>query len=414
MDEIDMDRLERELEGDGTESDSSLDLHTPFAHVMLRDGLISPRSKVIAALDTSTRPGSTISTASVKTKTGLFKDHRDTLKRRRRHRDGRLLRGGIGLTTGLGWSDSEDEDSPSPLTRRLSSMAISRTSSVASMRSLPGAGPSPLSRTQSTVSADGTWTRQSSTRSSTFSNSSSSSARLPTTREDDDTELPPPLPPKDNHATRSLPTRRSQPTTPTTPGPRTLKSKPSLKSIPTPSEFGVVERPPITQSLSGGPRPLKLGTSSSMLRSTSLGNSPLANGRSMSNPVVRSTGSLDSRNRTKSVPSSITVSPSPLLKNSKSLQRPVPVPTSSIPNVSSPLLDPSRQRSRIGTGMMYKKSGPLTSEFGIASGLKRPTLTTSGLPGVRSQRLGVPSPLRTGGSSGGSSPSSSVEFGIAL
>ncbi|KAF9646445.1 hypothetical protein BDM02DRAFT_3025910 [Thelephora ganbajun] len=60
-DEIDMDRLERELEGDGTESDSSLDLHTPFAHVMLRDGLISPRSKVIMALGTSTRPGSTIS-----------------------------------------------------------------------------------------------------------------------------------------------------------------------------------------------------------------------------------------------------------------------------------------------------------------------------------------------------------------
>lgn len=31
MDDLDMDRLERELEGDGTESDSSLDLHTPFA-----------------------------------------------------------------------------------------------------------------------------------------------------------------------------------------------------------------------------------------------------------------------------------------------------------------------------------------------------------------------------------------------
>lgn len=30
---------------------------------MLRDGLISPRSKVIAALDTSIRPGSTISSA---------------------------------------------------------------------------------------------------------------------------------------------------------------------------------------------------------------------------------------------------------------------------------------------------------------------------------------------------------------
>ena len=32
-DENDVDRLERELEGDGTESDSSLDLHTPFAYV---------------------------------------------------------------------------------------------------------------------------------------------------------------------------------------------------------------------------------------------------------------------------------------------------------------------------------------------------------------------------------------------
>ena len=31
VDEIDMDRLERELEGNGSESDSSLDLHTPFA-----------------------------------------------------------------------------------------------------------------------------------------------------------------------------------------------------------------------------------------------------------------------------------------------------------------------------------------------------------------------------------------------
>lgn len=31
MDDVDMDRLERELEGGGSESDSSLDLHTPFA-----------------------------------------------------------------------------------------------------------------------------------------------------------------------------------------------------------------------------------------------------------------------------------------------------------------------------------------------------------------------------------------------
>jgi hypothetical protein len=40
-----------------------------------------------------------------KTKSGVFKDERDTIRRRVRHRDGRLLRGGIGLTTGLGWSD---------------------------------------------------------------------------------------------------------------------------------------------------------------------------------------------------------------------------------------------------------------------------------------------------------------------
>jgi hypothetical protein len=43
--------------------------------------------------------------ASVVTKSGIIKDDRDTPMRRVRHRDGRLLRGGIGLTTGLGWSD---------------------------------------------------------------------------------------------------------------------------------------------------------------------------------------------------------------------------------------------------------------------------------------------------------------------
>lgn len=67
------------------------------------------------------------------TKTGIIKDERDTPMRRVRHRDGRLLRGGIGLTTGLGWSDSEDEDAPSPLTRRLSTLNLSRRSSAASL-----------------------------------------------------------------------------------------------------------------------------------------------------------------------------------------------------------------------------------------------------------------------------------------
>ena len=39
------------------------------------------------------------------TKSGLFKDERDTVRRRQRHRDGKLLKEGLGLTTGLGWSD---------------------------------------------------------------------------------------------------------------------------------------------------------------------------------------------------------------------------------------------------------------------------------------------------------------------
>ena len=77
-----------------------------------------------------------VSVGSVMTKNGLFKDERDTVKRRVRHRDGRLLRGGIGLTTGLGWSDSEDEDAPAPLVRQLSSHSLKkRATSSASIRS---------------------------------------------------------------------------------------------------------------------------------------------------------------------------------------------------------------------------------------------------------------------------------------
>ena len=49
----------------------------------------------------------------------------------------------MGLTTGLGWSDSEDEDAPSPLTRRLSTLNLSRGKSTSSLRS------STLSRSQS-------------------------------------------------------------------------------------------------------------------------------------------------------------------------------------------------------------------------------------------------------------------------
>ncbi|EJF61904.1 hypothetical protein DICSQDRAFT_146709 [Dichomitus squalens LYAD-421 SS1] len=138
-------RLDRELDGDGSDSDSSLDLHTPLPQLMVRDGLLSPNSKLVAASRNTTplpgnRPGSCVSLAStvgsMMTKNGLFKDERDTIKRRVRHRDGKMLRGGIGLTTGLGWSDSEDEDAPAPLIRQISTGNLKKRVSTASSRSL--------------------------------------------------------------------------------------------------------------------------------------------------------------------------------------------------------------------------------------------------------------------------------------
>ncbi|KAI8977755.1 hypothetical protein BD414DRAFT_517012 [Trametes punicea] len=138
-------RLEKELDGEGSDSDSSLDLHTPLPHLMVKDGLLSPNSKLVQSSRNTTplpnnRPGSVFSMAStagsVMTKSGLFKDERDTVKRRVRHRDGRLLAGGIGLTTGLGWSDSEDEDAPSPLIHQISSRNLKkRAASASSLRS---------------------------------------------------------------------------------------------------------------------------------------------------------------------------------------------------------------------------------------------------------------------------------------
>ncbi|KAM5545726.1 hypothetical protein V8D89_000764 [Ganoderma adspersum] len=139
-------RLDRELDGDGSDSDSDLDLHTPLPQLMVRDGLLSPNSKLVASSRGTTplpndRPGSGFSVASaagsIMTKNGLFKDERDTVKRRVRHRDGKLLRGGIGLTTGLGWSDSEDEDAPSPLVRQMSTGSLQKQrASAMSSRSL--------------------------------------------------------------------------------------------------------------------------------------------------------------------------------------------------------------------------------------------------------------------------------------
>jgi hypothetical protein len=98
--------------------------HPLFRHLMLRHGLLSPHSKLLPAPPPDPSRLSIASQASLQSNLSTFsnhsdaslvtnsstgskhpKDSRDTPSRRVRHRDGRLLRGGIGLTTGLGWSD---------------------------------------------------------------------------------------------------------------------------------------------------------------------------------------------------------------------------------------------------------------------------------------------------------------------
>ncbi|ESK90511.1 60s acidic ribosomal protein [Moniliophthora roreri MCA 2997] len=149
---------------DGSASDSSLDIHTPLPHLLLRHGLLSHKSKLIPSNSLGSlpstdslasvslpgeRPASTMSMQSTDSKASLLKDVRDTPSRRLRHKDGRLLRGGLGLTTGLGWSDSEDEDAPSPLTSKLSGM-LSRKASFASLSNgRPSSSASAPSRSKS-------------------------------------------------------------------------------------------------------------------------------------------------------------------------------------------------------------------------------------------------------------------------
>ncbi|KAG6907195.1 hypothetical protein DXG01_010008 [Tephrocybe rancida] len=173
--------LERQLEGsDSDGSDSSLDLHTPLPHLMMRHGLLSPRSKLVAPPPITGRD-SVASLASTTSKSSHpLKDARDTAKRRVRHRDGRLLAGGIGLTTGLGWSDSEDEDAPSALTRRITSLNLSRSNSSLSL----SRSTSSLSTAPSTPSLRSAPTRKPSTSSSLSSHTSSlpSHSRHPLSR----------------------------------------------------------------------------------------------------------------------------------------------------------------------------------------------------------------------------------------
>ena len=96
---------------------------------MLRAGLLSPHSKILRPPSPELKRQASIGSMSFLTVP------QNNERRKRRHRDGKMLREGVGLTTGLGWSDSEDEDAPSPLTRRLSTLtmnsALTRKASMA-------------------------------------------------------------------------------------------------------------------------------------------------------------------------------------------------------------------------------------------------------------------------------------------
>ncbi|KAI0046315.1 hypothetical protein FA95DRAFT_1606959 [Auriscalpium vulgare] len=241
------------------DSDSSLDLHTPLPNLMLRDGMLSPHSKLLPQNlraetpmeNESGRPGSIMSVASTTmTKSGVYKDGRDTVKRRVRHRDGRTLRGGIGLTTGLGWSDSEDEDAPSPLTKRLSHLALSRKSSSSSLgparptRATPSPNPHPLSRSFSSDSAP---TLVGRSPSGTRSKSKGRSSLPPTSwqkRAASASSAHPPL---------RVPTRYSEPPSPHQAAAELSASDTSTSTVSiggpvTPDAHEALEEPPLTAS----------------------------------------------------------------------------------------------------------------------------------------------------------------------
>ncbi|CEL58785.1 hypothetical protein RSOLAG1IB_08831 [Rhizoctonia solani AG-1 IB] len=230
---------------DSEDSGSDLDLNTPLPHMMLRAGLLSPRSTIITeATEPAPVPVASgkLSARGEALRARGEKVWKSEARRKVRHRDGQNLRDGVGLTTGLGWSDSEDEDAPSPLRRRLSSVLLAKT------QSRP---PSQLSRQS--------YTRMTLSRRSTYSNlesSSVSSASNPRTPAHPPMSLPPTSynPPVPSYAH----------TLPLTPS--------SLPEAAAVDEFGKLDfpMPPTATSWRGQPSPaLRKTPSSGMLRSAS-------------------------------------------------------------------------------------------------------------------------------------------------
>ncbi|KAG8883548.1 hypothetical protein FRB97_006395 [Tulasnella sp. 331] len=132
--------------------DSSLDLHTPLPDMLVRAGVLSSRSALIASGGPSAPSippkDSTKASVDEAMEGAMSKEDKvaalakgvkgKVISRNRlvRHRDGKNLGLGLGLTTGLGWSDSEDEDAPSPLRHHLSQIIIQKKSSQQSFSSL--------------------------------------------------------------------------------------------------------------------------------------------------------------------------------------------------------------------------------------------------------------------------------------
>ncbi|CUA78019.1 hypothetical protein RSOLAG22IIIB_06927 [Rhizoctonia solani] len=258
---------------DSDDSDSDLDLSTPLPHMMLRAGLLSPRSTIITeALDTPVATHTKLSARGEALRARGEKVWKAEARRKIRHRDGQNLRDGVGLTTGLGWSDSEDEDAPSPLRRRLSSVLLAKA------QSRP---PSQLSRQS--------YTHISLSRRSTYSNlesSSVSSASNPRTPAHPPMALPPNPP---------LPTSYAH-TLPLTPS--------SLPEAAAVDEFGKLDfpMPPTATSWRGQPSPgLRKPPSIGMLRSSSITGSTTA---STNPPPTASTNASLLRSRTASSTSS--------------------------------------------------------------------------------------------------------------